>query len=334
MSFVILRAGKIKTIGGVIAAARHNLRARETPNANPEKTPLNVVIEGDQDMSVVNGLKIRLEKVDRKIKKDAVLAVEYMITASPDFFERYPKMGEKYLQDSLRWIEEKHGAKNIIQATIHMDESTPHLHAIVVPVRKKEKKYTHKITKETTTRIVESLDAKYWLDGKKKLREMQTEFAKNIGLPYGLKRGIEGSQATHEQIAAWYGRKIAENGGEKGNIKSIEPDTPKPGKPTLTKMEVQVINEMLDSAVADATYQRINPGEIPTDPWERLILHTRLNNRMGGSPDEPPSEDQLRVAYKGVKLYAKAMEPAEDLTPKYQNERGREPPKSKGYERE
>ena len=56
------------------------------------------------------------------------------------------------------------------------------------------------------------LNAKRWLGGAKALREMQTEFAEQVGRQHGLERGLEGSKSRHTTIQAYYGR--VERGGE------------------------------------------------------------------------------------------------------------------------
>lgn len=211
--FAILRTKKLHGAHGVAWAAQHNHRERDTPNANPERTPANTVLAGAQTTDQVMAIwRDRTATVERKIRSNAVTAIEYMVTASPDAFER-GKLNDGYFRDALKWVEKRHGKENILTAVIHRDETTPHLHVLVVPIHKKTKKYTNRVTKETTEREVVALDAKSCLNGPKALSAMQTAFASEIGASWGLKRGAEKSSATHEEIAAWYARMKAEAGG-------------------------------------------------------------------------------------------------------------------------
>jgi hypothetical protein len=41
MAFAIMRAKKLATMGSVASSMQHNFRERETPNADPERTPEN-----------------------------------------------------------------------------------------------------------------------------------------------------------------------------------------------------------------------------------------------------------------------------------------------------
>ena len=49
------------------------------------------------------------------------------------------------------------------------------------------------------------LNARHFLGGRENLRNMQTDFAKNVGADFGLERGVEGSPAKHERVKKFYG---------------------------------------------------------------------------------------------------------------------------------
>ena len=128
--------------------------------------------------SVAEGMAAFRSRLPESFRKDAVQAVEYLITASPEAMQGKPKSSRTpYFRDSLEWLKQRHGAENVVYAGIHQDETTPHMYAYVVP------------------RDPESgrLNAKRWLGGAKALRDMQSEFAEQVGRQHGLERGLEGS---------------------------------------------------------------------------------------------------------------------------------------------
>ena len=49
-----------------------------------------------------------------------------------------------WCNDSLQWLSETYGERNLVSAVLHMDEKTPHIHATIVPIvtgeRRKAKK--------------------------------------------------------------------------------------------------------------------------------------------------------------------------------------------------
>lgn len=181
--FAILRTAKLKTMGNIAASLSHNYRDRETLNADESRCDLN-------EHSVPSAGLVReliSKSLPEKRRSDAVLAVEYLVTASPDYFKNTSdKDGKQFFETAKKWLEEKHGKENVIATSIHRDETTPHLVAYVVPIDDKGK-----------------LNCKHFLGGKSKLTQMQTDFAKAVSR-HGLERGIEGSKAEHQTIKEYY----------------------------------------------------------------------------------------------------------------------------------
>ena len=188
--FCIVRVEKIKSAGGVAVALGHNTRERETVNADPALKDKNKVLGSttvEKGMSRFRGLISQ----DKKPRKNAVLCLDYLISATNKTLD--PKERTAYLTEALEWIKARHGAENVLQVAVHRDENTDaHMHVLVVPLTLDK----HKKPK---------LNASKWLDGKKKLSEMQTAFAKEVGAKFDLSRGIEGSVAKHETVKRFYG---------------------------------------------------------------------------------------------------------------------------------
>lgn len=186
--YAIIRAKKLKSFGAISRSARHTFREQPTPNANPASEKSNRTVGALGSLDVVNKINARLPE---KRRRDAVLCIEYLITASPEAFARHggtlSDLGSGYFRDALNWLRIRHGADNVISATIHLDETTPHLVAYVVPLSSKN-----------------NLCARDFLGGPKVLRDMQNDFYAVCGSPHGLLRGIVGSKAKHEDVASFY----------------------------------------------------------------------------------------------------------------------------------
>ena len=177
-NFAILRVQKVKTMSSMAARGRHNFREQETPNADPELLSQNLV-EGAQSTDEM--LKAISDLLPVKRRKDAVIGLEYLITASPEHFGNSSEIA--YFKDAIEWLEAKHGKANVVCKTVHLDESTPHLAAFVVPI------------------LGGKLNAKHFTGGAKVLAEMQTDFAEKVGKKHNLERGIERSKAVHQDNA-------------------------------------------------------------------------------------------------------------------------------------
>lgn len=86
MAYAIIRAKKLKTMGAVSRSAQHTFRMQPTPNANPALTGRNRTVGVKGSEQILAALVWTLPK---KRRKDAVLAIEYLVTASPEAFKRH-----------------------------------------------------------------------------------------------------------------------------------------------------------------------------------------------------------------------------------------------------
>jgi hypothetical protein len=190
MSYAILRIEKAKTMANVGSRAAHNMRQNPTaaPHADPAKRVLNRVLIGPSDAAgVVAAVEKRLANVP-KFRKDAVRAVELLMTASPEFFDPAKPDQKKWtawVKDSLAWLRQTWGAENVVSAVLHRDEATPHIQAFVVPIHDGK------------------LRAAHWLDGPAKLSQLQDSFAVAMW-SQGLRRGEKHSQANHTSLREFY----------------------------------------------------------------------------------------------------------------------------------
>ena len=84
MPMCVFRIHKLKTWREIGAASAHNLRTISTPNANPNVN--NLVLRGSNTSphDVVTAAQEKTK--DLTIRKNAVLAVEVLLSASPKYF--------------------------------------------------------------------------------------------------------------------------------------------------------------------------------------------------------------------------------------------------------
>jgi hypothetical protein len=182
MNYAILRTAKLKTMGNIGGSLAHNYRTIETPNADPNCTPKNHHTVATPE-AVKQAIKDRLPE---KRRSDAVLCIEYLITASPEWDGWGTSKEDMFFERASLWLSDKHGEENIAGMSIHRDVTTPHLVAYVVPIDQNGK-----------------LNCKDFLGGRVKLNKMQTNFANTVA-DLGLTRGKEGSKAKHTSIKEYY----------------------------------------------------------------------------------------------------------------------------------
>lgn len=220
MGYAILRTAKHKSARSVGGMGRHMNRTRETPNADPERrstnatyTPADGWVRWSEraPRNLAEQLRERLADFEQRggtLRKDSVLAVELMLSASPDWFKTASReQTQEWLRRNIEWIEDTFGRDNVLQVALHLDETTPHLHAFLVPevemieTRGRKPKAGGPASVKTPK---PALAANHWLDGRAKMGELQDRYAAAMA-PVGLERGLKGSGARHRTIRAYYG---------------------------------------------------------------------------------------------------------------------------------
>lgn len=228
--YCIIRMRKVK-ITALKASQIHNERLTDrhsNPDIDISRSDQNIVFFKTEDIS--EDVKRRVADIQsrqkRKIRCDAPVAIEYMITASPEAMTRLSKQEqERYFAECLSFVEARHGVGNRLSAVLHLDETTPHLHMLVFPEREGK------------------LDAKSFFK-LPALTALQDEFAIKVGKQFGLERGVRLSELLekgekphrHQSVAVYKAkklketeRKLAELEQTTADLAAVEAITPKKG---------------------------------------------------------------------------------------------------------
>ncbi len=196
MAYSFMRIEKIKSVGGLVAAYRHDYRKGDTPNADKTLAHLNdeiVSTNGKTYLELFNEKMSSLEYYNtHAFRKNGIMAIE-VVTVLPKSEENNINV-EQWKQDNLKWLRdtfnacpEKYG-DNIISMVYHADEAgSTHCHAIVVPVDDKGK-----------------INLSHYLDKRQDYVQMQTSYGRLMKKRHGLERGVTGSKAKHKDIARFY----------------------------------------------------------------------------------------------------------------------------------
>lgn len=109
-----------------------------------------------------------------KERKDSIVMLDGIYTASPEFFDRVTKEEMiQYFKDCFRYHEENYGYT--FNAVIHLDEATPHLTVKSIPIIEDEKG--------------KHLSAKIIMGNRNDYRLRQDQFYDQVSSRYGLERG-------------------------------------------------------------------------------------------------------------------------------------------------
>jgi Plasmid recombination enzyme len=237
MTFAICRIQKIKSWGVLARSEVHTSRLVDIPNANSEIKNIKVV-GNDDNLNLATLVRDKIGS--QKIRSDAVLAVEMLLSASAEYFRPHaqteggsydkPRL-DKFVDAVVNWLDKSWGNR-IVQAELHLDEITPHIHAYLVPLDKHGK-----------------LNCKALFGTRAKMHELQDSFAAAVA-HLGLLRGIKGSVASHQKIRKYY---AAVN--QDSRILDLERCLPQPQAAENSEVYRQKVIEVLSPQLEMINYQ-------------------------------------------------------------------------------
>ena len=204
MGFAVVHMMKIKS-GAVGGIQSHNNREHE-PKTNPDVDMLRShenydLVPCDNYRRAIKEKMSDLVETGRAVRKDAVVVCNFIVTSDSDTMEALGADRQRaFFEDAVKWFADRYGADRVLNATVHMDENTPHLHIGVMPITQDGRLSAKAIFTKT------------------ELKAIQTEFARDVGARYGLERGVEGSERTHLSEARFKEEKALQMVNEYGAI--------------------------------------------------------------------------------------------------------------------
>jgi hypothetical protein len=204
VGYAVVHMMKIKS-GAVGGIQSHNNREHE-PKTNPDvdmsrsEDNYDLVPCDNYKRSIKEKLSSLVES-SRAVRKDAVVVCNFIVTSDSETMEALGADRQReFFEDSVKWFSDRYGADRVLNATVHMDETTPHLHIGVMPITQDGRLSAKAIFTKT------------------EMKAIQTEFARDVGEKYGLERGVEGSERTHLSEARFKEQKALEMANEHGAI--------------------------------------------------------------------------------------------------------------------
>ena len=188
MAYAILTMDKYHTFHQLSGLQRHNDREIPLPHVDGSKSIFNQNLihpGGTYTEAFKNRLLEAEVQYGHKVRsrRNSVLLFEFMLTYSKDADVPI----KEWAQANVDWLKRKFGEENIISCVLHMDETTPHIHADIIPIDKNG-----------------NLAAKNVIDGPFALKKLQTEYAKEME-QFGLTRGEKNTKAKKRTLKEFYG---------------------------------------------------------------------------------------------------------------------------------
>ena len=219
MSYAIFRSQPIKTLQDLSQIGSHNKREKDVYKSNPDikldriKDNIELVRCNEKYVKkfyeLTKDYKKEHEERQKNIREDRrksyyrmvndarnVVADELLFTSDSLFFKNKSK------EEILRWANTcmdfvyndlGYTKEQVLHSTIHMDEKTPHIHCVVIPLVKK-------LDKRTNTERY-TISKKQYIKNNEHLSELQDKYHNRlVKAGFDLERGLKGSTAENINI--------------------------------------------------------------------------------------------------------------------------------------
>lgn len=318
LNYAIFRSEPIMTIPDLVQIGSHNKREKKAYNSNPDikqelsKNNIELVpltekyVKGFYNLTneyrKQHKKKQKTERTDRKKtfnqmlnKSKNVVADELLFTATSDFFKEmtiddikdWANTCMEFVYNDLGYTKEQ-----VLHSVVHLDEKTPHIHCVVVPL---VKKFDNRTNTERYT-----ITKKEYIKDKMHLSQLQDMYHKRlVDKGYDLERGIKGSD--NQNI----------------NIKQYKQMTKK------LNHSLNVRNEKFDSAMSELEENmKSNKNTIFDKEYVKVRRETfdSMNKVIDESKKVREIQPKLQTIFNEVENYANSYKSLEKENKKYAKE--------------
>ena len=274
MSYAIIRNAKYKreNLKGIF---RHNERSNKNysnENIDKEKSYLNYSLKSTQYSYEKEFDKIR-EKYNLKgqIKTVSNIACEYIITSDHDYFEGIGEEETKrFFETAYKFVSEYKdlGEQYIMSAKVHMDEQTPHMHLVFLPV-------VHTTDKKGIS--IDKLACSEFWKAKDSYRQLQDAFYKYmVENGFNLQRGLPKEETGREHYSVEEYKKITNFKQTKEVLNNMKLELP--DIPDITDININRLSKKRDEKILE---EIIKPKDtvIQNLYQDNMNLHRQLSRQ-------------------------------------------------------
>lgn len=272
MSYAIIRNTKLTRIQAQGLYVHNDRRSKGHSNKDidPTRTYLNFYCKKSKLTYIKEFDKLKKEyDLKGSIRSNSNILCEMLITSDNAFFNNIG-LGEtkRYFKESYKFVcnYKNLGEKFIVSATVHLDETTPHMHLVYIPV-------VH--TKDKEGKNIDKICCRDFWKGRDGYRQLQNDFHKYIiSKGFNLERGlpVEETKAKHEKIENLKILTNFENTKKLlDNIKLELPETPNINHIKLIKLNREKVENEIIKPKDDKIMELYQ---------ENLKLHNELSKQV------------------------------------------------------
>lgn len=227
MSYAIVRNEKL-TRAEANGKGTHNDRKAKchtNKDIDSTRTPLNYYIKKNNYTYTKEFDKLRKEQnLAGHLRENSIIMCQMIFTSDQEFFDRIGEQETKrYFDECYKFIcnYKNLGEKNIISAVVHLDEGTPHLHLMFVPI-------VH--TKDKNGLPIEKICARDFWKGRDSYRKLQDAYFEHVkSKGFDLERGLYVEETHRKNLSVEEFKKVTNYAKTKEILKNTTlelPDTP------------------------------------------------------------------------------------------------------------
>lgn len=247
MSYAIIRNDKLTRVDAQVSYIHNDRRSKGHSNKDidPTRTHLNFWCKKNE-LTYIREFDKMKKEYDLKgtIRSNSNIMCEMMITSDNAFFNKIGlEETKRYFKESYKFVcnYKNLGEKYIVSAAVHLDETTPHMHLVYIPI-------IH--TKNKEGKDIDKICCRDFWKGRDSYRQLQNAFHKYItSKGFDLERGlpVEETGAKHEKIEDLKKLTNFENTKKVlDNIKLELPETPDINDIKLIKLNKEKVeNEII-----------------------------------------------------------------------------------------
>ncbi len=200
MSYAIIRNEKLTRAESYGAYVHNDRKAKNHSNKDidPTRTHLNFYCKENETTYIREFDRMKKEyDLKGNLRKNSIIMCQMMITSDNEFFNKIGlEETKRYFIESYKFIcnYKNLGERNIVSAAVHLDETTPHMHLVFIPI-------IH--TKDEEGNAIDKICARDFWRGRDSYRKLQNDFHKYVtSKGFDLERGlpVEETGAKHYKI--------------------------------------------------------------------------------------------------------------------------------------
>lgn len=286
---------KIGNLGGLQRHDERTLQRHSNPDIDVSKSSDNFSVLPLERLDPKRSLHKQVQETiadervsNRAVRKDAVVLTEWIISSDSTFFEGLSRDETKqFFTDTYQWFANHFGVDHIPYATVHMDETTPHMHMGVIPL--------------TNGR----LSAKS-IFNREALRFIQADLPQKLNEKgWNIERGERGSKRKHLSVERY--KEVAE---------SLEQGEPLFDVSKLEHERVPVVNMFNFVKGKEATQNYI----LPPEDYQRLTERVQGFSDLGRAvKDVNELKASLNAREERIRQREEQLDEREDKISKNEN---------------